>query len=95
MFRMTHAHKIHLDRRPGLPDQTPRTEGALGHGRGHPRPVPLVRHRARTPPQRQIVAPPEDPARPPLPAGHPRTWDMLTAGTVLESTPYPLPVFPR
>ena len=47
------------------------------------------------PPPREFVPPPEDPARDPLPAGHPRSWDVLTAGTVLESTPYPLPVFPR
>ncbi len=47
------------------------------------------------PPRRQHAAPPEDLARPPLPAGHPRTWSSLTAGTVLEGTPYPLPVFPR
>ena len=37
--------------------------------------------------------PPEDPAREPLPAGHPRSWGAITAGTLLEGTPYPLPVF--
>lgn len=47
------------------------------------------------PPPRQSVPPPEDPARSPLPAGHPRTWSLLTVGTVLEGTPYPLPVFTR
>lgn len=49
---------------------------------------------ARQPPRER---PPmrEDPARDPLPAGHPRSWDTLTAGTVLENTPYPLPVFSR
>ena len=46
-------------------------------------------------PPRQCVLPPEDPARDPLPAGHPRSWSVLTAGTVLEGTPYPLPVFIR
>ena len=46
------------------------------------------------PPPREFVPPPEDPARGPLPAGHPRSWNVLTAGTVLEDTPYPLPVFP-
>jgi hypothetical protein len=46
-------------------------------------------------PRRELVPPPEDPAREPLPAGHPRSWDVLTAGTVLENTPYPLPVFLR
>ena len=47
------------------------------------------------PPPREFVPPPEDPARDPLPAGHPRTWGVLIAGTVLEGVPYPLPVFPR
>jgi hypothetical protein len=49
---------------------------------------------ARRPPP-DFVAPPEDPAREPLPAGHPRSWDGINAGTVLEGTPYPLPVFAR
>jgi hypothetical protein len=35
----------------------------------------------------------EDPCRPPLPAGHPRTWQPLNEGTVLEGSDYPLPVF--
>ena len=61
---------------------------------------PLDGHRARSPhrrptPPREFVPPPEDPARDPLPAGHPRSWGVITAGTVLEDTPYPLPVFPR
>lgn len=47
------------------------------------------------PPPREFVPPPEDPMRDPLPAGHPRTWGVITAGTVLENTPYPLPVFRR
>ena len=47
------------------------------------------------PPVREAVTPPEDPGRDPLPAGHPRSWDVLTAGTVLEGSPYPLPVFPH
>jgi hypothetical protein len=46
-------------------------------------------------PSREVVAPQEDPSRDPLPAGHPRSWGVLTAGTVLENTPYPLPVFVR
>jgi hypothetical protein len=46
-------------------------------------------------PPREFVPPPEDPARDPLPAGHPRSWGVITAGTVLENVPYPLPVFPR
>ncbi len=47
------------------------------------------------PPPREFVPPPDDPGRDPLPAGHPRSWSVLTAGTLLENTPYPLPVFPR
>jgi hypothetical protein len=47
------------------------------------------------PPPREFVPPAEDPPRDPLPAGHPRSWGVITAGTVLENTPYPLPVFPR
>lgn len=47
---------------------------------------------ARRPPP-DFVPPPEDPARDPLPAGHPRTWGAITANSVLEGTPYPLPVF--
>jgi hypothetical protein len=46
-------------------------------------------------PARELVTPPEDPARDPLPAGHPRSWEVLTAGTVLEGSLYPLPVFPH
>ena len=33
----------------------------------------------------------EDPAREPLPAGDPRAWTVLTAGTWLDGTPYPQP----
>lgn len=49
---------------------------------------------ARLPP-REFVPLREDPSRDPLPAGHPRSWSAITSGTVLENTPYPLPVFPR
>ena len=31
----------------------------------------------------------EDPARSPLPAGHPRAWRLLTEGTVLAGTDWP------
>lgn len=31
--------------------------------------------------------------RPPLPPGHPVAWEVLTDGTLLEGTAYPLPVF--
>lgn len=46
-------------------------------------------------PPKEFVPPPEDPGRDPLPAGHPRSWNVITEGTVLEGTPYPLPVFSR
>jgi hypothetical protein len=45
-------------------------------------------------PLRAVVPPPEDPARDPLPAGHPRSWGVITAGTLLENAPYALPAFP-
>ena len=31
----------------------------------------------------------DDPARDPLPAGHPRSWSVLTQGTWLTGTRYP------
>jgi hypothetical protein len=31
----------------------------------------------------------DDPAREPLPAGHPRAWGVLTQGTWLDGTHYP------
>ena len=34
----------------------------------------------------------EDPAREPLPAGHPRAWRVLTEGTWLAGTHYPMPM---
>ncbi len=41
----------------------------------------------------QMAAPEEARDRPPRQAGHPLTWGMLTAGTVLEGEAYPYPVF--
>lgn len=49
---------------------------------------------ARLPPP-DHTAPPDDPGREPLPAGHARTWGAMNAGTVLADEPYPLPMFPR
>ncbi len=49
---------------------------------------------ARRPPP-DTPPPPEDPRQEPLPAGHPRSWDALNAGTSLQGTAYPLPFFPR
>jgi hypothetical protein len=43
------------------------------------------------PPPPEFVGPPDDPDRGPLPAGHPRTWGAMNAGTVLADEPYPLP----
>ncbi len=31
----------------------------------------------------------EDPSRPPLPAGHPRSWNLLVEDTVLAGTGWP------
>lgn len=47
---------------------------------------------ARRPPA-DFSPPPDNPMREPLPAGDPRSWDVLIQGTLLEGTPYPLPVF--
>jgi hypothetical protein len=44
---------------------------------------------ARRPPQGLAAL--EDPAREPLPAGHPRAWLVLTEGTWLAGTRYPAP----
>lgn len=48
---------------------------------------------ARRPPP--DCPPPQDAAREPLPPGHPISWNAITAGTVLEGSAYPLPVFSR
>lgn len=44
----------------------------------------------RRPPKGLVVS--EDPAREPLPAGHPQAWSVLTEGTWLAGIPYPMPV---
>jgi hypothetical protein len=44
-------------------------------------------------PLADFVPAPEDPQREPLPAGHPRSWDAINLGTVLEGEPYPLQFF--
>lgn len=38
-------------------------------------------------------SPPESLSRPPLTAGHSRSWGALTAGTLLDGVAYPYPVF--
>ena len=40
-----------------------------------------------------LAAPREATDRPARPSGHPDTWGLITAGTVLEGAPYPWPVF--
>jgi hypothetical protein len=55
-----------------------------GHRIGVSRPAPEF-----------VLPPPDDPARDPLPAGHPRSWGAITAGTLLENAPYDLPNIPR
>ncbi len=49
---------------------------------------------ARRPPP-GFVPEPDSPTRDTLPPGDPRTWGPLTQGTLLEGTPYPMPVFRR
>ena len=50
-------------------------------------------------PPRPLPLPPDpgltDPARDPLRAGHPLSWGLLTAGTLLEGVPYPWPPTPQ
>lgn len=48
---------------------------------------------ARRPPAPRPVAAEEARDRPPRQAGHPITWGLLNAGTVLEGEAYPYPVF--
>lgn len=43
------------------------------------------------PPPPDFIPVLDDPHRDPLPAGHPRTWAMMNAGTVLADEPYPMP----
>lgn len=42
------------------------------------------------PPPIDFIPEPDDPNREPLPAGHPRCWDVLVQGTCLEGVPYPI-----
>ena len=55
--------------------------------------VEMARERGRrigAPRPPATAAPPrEDPARPPLPPGHPRAWRLLTEGTLLAGSPWP------
>jgi hypothetical protein len=48
---------------------------------------------ARNLPRRRPVVEAEALDRPPRPPGHPDSWGLITAGTVLEGSPYPFPVF--
>ena len=41
------------------------------------------------PPPIDFIPEPDDPDREPLPAGHPRCWDILVRGTYLDGVPYP------
>lgn len=47
------------------------------------------------PPPADFSPPADDPDREPLPAGHPRSWDAIVSGTVLDGCAYPLPFFPQ
>ncbi len=48
---------------------------------------------ARKLPEARVVPVIEDRDRPPRGAGHPDSWGLITAGTVLEGLAYPYPVF--
>jgi hypothetical protein len=48
---------------------------------------------ARRPPAPRPAVAEEARDRPPRQAGHPITWGLLNAGTVLEGEAYPYPVF--
>jgi len=43
------------------------------------------------PPVPAIIGPAPDLARDPLPAGHPISWGLITAGTALEGAAYQIP----
>jgi hypothetical protein len=43
--------------------------------------------------QKAMMVPTEARDRPARPPGHPDSWDLITAGTVLEGASYPFPVF--
>ena len=49
------------------------------------------------PPASRLAAPPrpvlERTERPPLPSGHPLSWQAITINTPLEGAPYPYPVY--
>lgn len=42
---------------------------------------------ARRPPP-EFAPPPDDPNREPLPPGHPRSWNLICAGTILAGSAY-------
>ncbi len=46
---------------------------------------------ARRAPRPRVVV--EDRDRPPRPPGHPDSWALITAGTLLDGQAYPYPVF--
>jgi hypothetical protein len=48
---------------------------------------------ARKMPAAPVLPVIEDRDRPPRGAGHPDSWGLITAGTVLEGLAYPYPVF--
>ncbi len=48
---------------------------------------------ARRPAQRPVLAVADSRDRPALTPGHPESWGLITAGTVLDGEAYPYPVF--
>jgi hypothetical protein len=72
------------------------TWDGIAEAMGLPRNTVLERGRkigARRATLRPVFAVVESKDRPPLTPGHPESWGLITAGTVLEGVAYPYPVF--
>jgi hypothetical protein len=78
-----------------------RAEGAawddIGRVLGRDRDAVTARAHAigARPPPPDFASPIDDPGREPLPAGHPRSWGAMLAGTLLDGCDYPLRFFFR
>ncbi len=88
-FNWTHAQDTRIRRLRGEGATWDAIAASLGLGRWTV--IERGRRIGARPPPPEFVPPPDDPNRDPLPAGHPRTWGVMNAGTVLADEPYPLP----
>ena len=59
------------------------------------RQAPAAKLSSRPPGSYRILGRPALDERPPLPAGHPLSWGLLTNDTPLHGSAYPYPVFRR